>query len=565
MASNISSERSSESTERYAFGKPLSKKYIFGVTNKIGDPKENAKTNYDYVDQVNRLKKIRDENERSKDAEELAKPKEIAKTAVRAELEVKQREHVEVEARTIAILETQLALMNKIVEDTKASLREVYAKQMKEEVYAQYEKTAAAHKEEVRSELAKALTAEMKAQYAAQARNEVTKQRDEELRSGSIRLKGTLKSEVESKLIDELSPEVKIMLRAELIEPVKQELRKELKAEVYAEREKISTDCEKETRLRLMHELIPAIESKTKKELRDHIRREVQEEMREEVRAKVTESVYDDPTDHNILYQDNDHYDDRYDSREHRYQDDSHYDNDDQNDDYNDYEEPRYCQRDQHSRERHRDNRSRSPKRLNRDEQPSYHPSWFQHNEDLSFHCEKGDETDHVDEVREAAPPSSALSSAFRGIKRSRFEQEYDEDGYWGRSPKRTRISGYGGEEEDGESGEGREEFDTRGSSKEDAIDLVDSESESEAIVPKVAAPVTRSGPFQQDSDDEGYAQTESFLLGVLSQHHASTGQDAQVKESVGWEELPDYESEGEFDGEKTLVAGGEGLKNGEK
>lgn len=540
----------------------MSKKYVFGVTNNIGDSKENAKTNYDYVDQVNRLKKIRDENERSKDAEELAKPKEIAKTAVRAELEVKQREHVEAEARTIAILETQSALMNKIVEDTKASLREVYAKQMKEEVYAQYLKTAAAHKEEVKSELVKELTAEMKASLKAQyaVQNEVTKQRDEELRSESITLKATLKSEVESKLIDELSPEVKIMLRAGLVEPVKQELRKELKAEVYAE-------CEKETRLRLMHELIPAIEAKTKKELRDQMRREVQEERREEVRAKVTESVYDDPTDPDILYQNYDYYDDRYDAREHRYQDDSHYDNDDhryQNDDYNDYEEPRYRQRDQHSRERHRDNRSRSPKRLNRDEQPSYHPSRFQHNEDLSLHCEMGDKTDLVDEVQEEAPPSSA----FRGVKRSRFEQEYDEDDYWGRNPKRARISGYRGEEEDGESGEsgeGGEGFDTRGSSKEDAIDLVDSESESEAIAPKVAAPVTRSGPFQQDSDDEGYAQTDSFFLGVSSQHHASTGQDAQVKESVGWEELPDYESEGEFDGEKTLVAGWEGLKTVEK
>lgn len=467
--------------------------------------KEHAKPNYDYLDQVNHLKNIRAENQRSKDAEELAKPKEIAKNAVRAQLEAKQREHVEVEARTMSILETQTVLMSKIVEDTKASLREVYAKQMKEEIYAQYDKMAAAHKEEVKSELVKKLTPEIKAslqaQYALQAKDEAIKQLDEELRSESIKLRATLKSEIESKLIEELSPEVNTILRAELTESVK-------------------------------------------KELRDQLREGLEEEMREEARA----------------------------NREHHYQDDDHYDNENhqyQNDDYDDNEEHRY---------RHRENRSSSPNRLNRDEQPTYHPSRFYHDEDLSILDEQGNKTDHVDEVQEEAPSSSAL----RGVKRSRYEQEYDEDDFWGRSPKKARISGYGGEEEDGGSGEEAEESmeeagesedeaeeggedtwekgrggsDTRGSSKEDAIDLVDSEPETEAIAPKVVAPVARSGPFLEDSDDEGFAETERLLLDMLGPRDASTGQDAQVTSSVGGEELPDYESEGEFDGEKTLVAG---------
>lgn len=557
MANNTSSERSVENAEQmYAFGK-LTKKYVFGVTNSVGDPKDNAKTNYDYLDQVNRLKKIRDENERSKDAEELARPKEIAKNALRAELQVKQREHVEVEARTMAIVDMQTALMKKIIEDTKESLREVYAKQMKEEIYAQYDKTAAAHKEEVKSELVKQLTAEMKAslkaQYAAQVKDEVTKQRNEELRSESIRLKATLRSEVESKLIEELSPGVKTMLRAELVEPVKEELRKEFRAEVYADHDKVAIDHEMETRARLMHELTSTVEST--------MRKQPLEEMEGEVHAKVTDSVYDGPTDRDLRYQNNDHYDDQYDNRRYRYRDDDHQDNEDhryQNDDYDDYEERRYRQRDQHGRDHHHDDRSRSrsPMRLNRDEQPSYHPS-RPHDEDLFLPGEPGDETDHVDETQEEAPPSST----FQGVKRSRFEQEYDEDDYWGRSPKRARISGYGGEEEETEE-EGSGGFDTRGSSKEDAIDLDDSESGSEAIGPKVAPTNTRSGPFLEDSDDERYAETESFFSGMLAPHPASSGQDAQVNRSVGWDEDPDYDSDGEFDVGKTLVAGGEGVKS---
>lgn len=559
MANNTSGERSVEIAEQmYAFGRPT-KKYVFGVTNSVGDSKENVKTNYDYLDQVNRLKKIRDENERSKDAEELARPKEIAKNALRAELQVKQREHVEVEARTMAILDMQTALMKKIVEDTKESLREVYAKQMKEEIYAQYDKTAAAHKEEVKSELVKQLTAEMKAslkvQYAAQVKDEVIKQRDEELRSESIRLKVALRSEVESKLIEELSPGVKTMLRAELAEPVKEELRKELRAELYADRDKVAIDYEMETRTRLMHEPTPTVESTMEKQLL--------EEMEGEVRAKFTDSVYDGPTDRDLRYQKNDHYDDQYDNGGYRYRDDDHQDNEHhryQNDDYDLYEERRYRQRDQHGRDHHHDDRSRSrsPMRLNRNEQPSYHPSRL-HDEDLFLPGEPGDETDHVDEMYEDAPPSST----FQGVKRSRFEQEYDEDDYWGRSPKRARISGYGGEEETEEEGSGG--FDTRGSSKEDAIDLDDSESGSEAIGPKFASTNTRNGPFLDDSDDERYAETESFFSGMLAPHPASSGQDAQVNRSAGWDEDPDHDSEGELDVEKTLVAGGEGLKSVEE
>ncbi|MCJ1466385.1 hypothetical protein MMC07_005004 [Pseudocyphellaria aurata] len=53
----------------------------------------------------------------------------------------------------MAILATQTALMAKILEDTKASLRQVFAEQIKEEIYAEYDKTAAAHREEIRAEL----------------------------------------------------------------------------------------------------------------------------------------------------------------------------------------------------------------------------------------------------------------------------------------------------------------------------------------------------------------------------------------------------------------------------
>lgn len=753
----------------------------------FAESKENSKFNYDYLDQVNRLKMIRHENQRSRYAEEFTKPKEIAKIAIRAELEVKQREHVEVEARTIAILELQTALMNKIVEDTRESLREVHAKQIKDEIYAQYNKTAAAHKEEVKSELVKQLTPEimalLKAQYAAEANFQVDKQRDEELRSESIRPSPTLEREVELKLMEELIPEVKATLRAELTEPIKQELRKELRAEVYADRENVAIDCEIETRPRLMPELIPTVEATMRRELQDQTREETRADLTEiqtqfeldqkrrlisdsqpSIGAKLSQrltanltplikaelrdelldegalksdlledlklqieeflmtqythkfgragavrltpedqmqnelwtnleaalkndlfeeilpqivsilvehfsimlgqiigmklapdaqkthsdemncletdkSVYDGPTDCDLRYHVNDHYDDQYDNGAHRYQGDDHDDSEDhdfQAGDYGDSEEHRHCQQVQDSPNRDCDDRFRSSNRPNRDEQPSYQLSQVYQDEDLSYSGKESDKSDHVDEVQDEAPPSSASrgvkrsrieeeydeddyrgrnlkrerissyggeedlsipgeqcdetdqvdevqeetprSIASPGVKRSRIKQEYDEDDYWGHFPTKARISVYGGEAEDRDSGEemgetGRE-ADTRGSSKEDAIDLADSESESEseseAIAPKVAIPVTRRGPFLDDSDDEGNLQDESMLLGMLAAHPASTGQDteqdteqdAQAKSSVGWEEFSDDESGGNFDVEKALVAGGEGAQN---
>ena len=69
--------------------------------------------------------------------------------------------------------------MNRIVEEAKTSLRVYYAEQMRQEIYAEYAKTAAAHKEEVKAELIRQLTPEIvasvKAQYEAQARGGVTK------------------------------------------------------------------------------------------------------------------------------------------------------------------------------------------------------------------------------------------------------------------------------------------------------------------------------------------------------------------------------------------------------
>lgn len=125
--------------------------------------------NYGYLDIISRLKMARDDNQKSKAAEELAKPKEMAKSLIRARLEVKQHEYIEVKAREI-----------RIAEETKASLREEYATQIKEEKYSQYDKISAAHMEEEKLELIKQLTrkikASLKARYPAQAKDEVTEQ-----------------------------------------------------------------------------------------------------------------------------------------------------------------------------------------------------------------------------------------------------------------------------------------------------------------------------------------------------------------------------------------------------
>lgn len=354
---------------------------------------------------------------------------------------MEHREHVDVEARTLSILETQTALLSKIVDDTKESLREVYTRQMKEEIYAQFDKTAEAHREAVKLELIKQLTPEikasLKAQYTVQAKVEVIKQLNEQLHSEFTRLTATLKSEVQSKLVEELSPKVKAMLRAELTEPVKKELRQELKAEVYTNRE--NDDCDE-----------------------------------------------NEGHQHSHLHQ--------------------------------------------HSRDHDSDDSSLSPKRVNYDEEPSYHPSRLNDDKNLFFAHKQGDETVHVNMQQNAAPSSSAT----RGLKRPRFEQEDDEDAYWARGPKRLRNSinewekenrigeGETGEETGEEMGDGTGEetgeqgiwgWDTRGSSKENAIELVDSDSDSEAIATMTAVPVSWSVPFLEDSDDEfGYTQARAYL-----------------------------------------------------
>ena len=149
----------------------------------VAKSKESANSIFDYSSQMACLQEARDDNQRSKEAQKLAEKKERAKSAARASLEVKQREHVEVAARALSFLDAQPALMDEIVEEAKRSLREYYTKQMREEVYAEYAKTATAHKEEAKAELIRQLTPEIvaslkaqyKAHYVAQAKDWVTK------------------------------------------------------------------------------------------------------------------------------------------------------------------------------------------------------------------------------------------------------------------------------------------------------------------------------------------------------------------------------------------------------
>lgn len=139
----------------------------------------NTGSNLDFSEHINYLKKAREENERSKDAQEIAEPKEIAKSLARAAFEAKQHELVEEEARKIASSEAQTALMDK-TQKTTASPRNKYPTQTREKFYARHDKTAAAHKQEMKLELLKRsnpeIMAALSARYAVQAKDEVTKQ-----------------------------------------------------------------------------------------------------------------------------------------------------------------------------------------------------------------------------------------------------------------------------------------------------------------------------------------------------------------------------------------------------
>ena len=515
---------------------------------------------------------------------------QTAESTGRAEFDMNQPDHVEVEAPIMAILQTQAARINNILDETRKSIRELYSKRMKEEIYAEYEKVAAAHKEEVRVDLIQKLTPEikasLKAQYAIQAKDEAAAE--------LLRLRAALKTQIEFRLIEELRPDVVAKLRVELTEPVKEELRQELTAK------------------------------------------------RQD--AKPQDDEYNDNEEHRYRqqgqYRRDGHCDDRseYQDEEHRmcqqdqHGSDGHHDDhpEYQDDEYDDKKEHQILQQDQHSRDCHGEDHSRSLEQLNRDEQPIDYSSLFKHNEDLSFPSKQGNEvqqeappsfafrgvkrsrleqeydeddfrgrspkrarisgyrtgeeeldifgdgveeegissngseeenddncdtTDHVSEAqedKENIPPSSA----YQGIKRSRFEEESEEEDVWGRSPKRIRLSSFGEEEEEEEdewSGNGTEEeegakcdddaaeheeemegFNTRGYSKENPIDLVDSDSENEAILESAA----RWDPFLDVSSDQGYAPRQALPPDMLSRLPARTGQYAPAK-SDGTENLP--------------------------
>lgn len=541
---------------------------------------------------------------------------QMAESTVRAESDVNQPAHVEVEAPIMAILQTQAARINNILDDTRESIRELYSKRMKEEIYAEYEKAAAAHKEEVRADLIQKLTPEikasLKAQYAIQAKDEAAAE--------TSRLRAALKAQIEFRLIEELRPDVVAKLRVELTEPVKEELRQELTAK----RQNDEYDDNEEHRYRQQGQYHRDGHYDDHSEYQDEEHR---------IRHQDQHSCDGHRDDHS------EHQDDEYDDKEehqNRQQDqrsrDGHRDNRSgyQEDEYDDKEHHQNPQQDQHNRDCHREDHSRSPEQLNRDGQPLDYPSLSNHNEDLSFpgkqvneeqqeappsfafqgvkrsrleqeydeddfwgrspkrarisgyrageeelnifgdgveeeasssngseeeNDDNCDTTDHVSEAqedKENIPPSSA----YQGIKRSRFEEESEEEDVWGRSPKRMRLSSYGEEEEEEEdewSGNRTEEEEgakwdddaaeleeemkgsnTHGSSKENPIDLVDSDSENEAIL----EPAARWDPFLDVSNDQGYAPRQALPPDMLSRLPARMGQYAHA-ESDGTENFP--------------------------
>ncbi|MCJ1271687.1 Translation initiation factor eIF-2B subunit epsilon [Lobaria immixta] len=364
MSNNTSSERVIENTEQiYAFGKPMANKYVFGVTNTIGAP-------FVYNPEQSQSGSCQAEGKRSNYA--------LEENGVRVELEMNQRETVDAEARTAAILELQTSLMNKILEDTKESLREVYTKQIKEDVFAQYQDTAAAHKEEVRLQL-----------------------------------------------VEQLTPEVKAMLRVELMDPVKEELRQELKAEYH-------------------HDEDLSFPGKQGKET-DHIG-DVEDEASpsaasQGVKRSHVEQEYDEDDFRGLSPKR---------ARISGYGGEEDDEKESEDEDENEEE----------------DEGKRNDEEENEDEE-----------EGKGDDDEPGDRTAHVGEAQEKAP----TSPNFRSVKRSRIEEESEEENNWERGPKRARISSSGEEQESGEdAGEGWKGggFDTRGLSFEDPIDLDDSNDE---------------------------------------------------------------------------------------
>lgn len=353
MSNNTSSERVIENTEqRYAFGKPMANKYVFGVTNTIGAP-------FVYNPEQSPSGSCQAKGKRSDYA--------LEENGVRVELEMNQRETVDAEARTTAILELQTSLMNKILEDTKESLREVYAKQIKEDVFAQYQDTAAAHKEEVRLQL-----------------------------------------------VEQLTPEVKAMLRVELMDPVKEELRQELKAEYH-------------------HEEDLSFPGKQGKET-DHIG---------DVEDEASPSAASQGVKRSHLEQ-------QYDE-----------------DDFRGLSPKRarisgYGGEEDDEESEDEDENEEEDEGKGNDEE-----------EGKGDNDEPGDRTAQIGEAQEKAP----TSPNFRGVKRSRMGEESDEENNWVRDPKRARISSSGKEQESGEDTGERWKgagFDTHGSSFEDPIDLDD-------------------------------------------------------------------------------------------
>ncbi len=199
--------------------------------SKVSAPGETIKSNNGWL---SRLRSVLSDNKKSIAAENLAKPKEAAKTECRVQAVERQREYLAAEARISDIVDAQQSLMAKVVVDVQETIREEYSKQMKDEVGALHHETLAARKNELEAELTEQLKpkviADLEAQWEEPIKEELVQNFNAKLQNEFTKLQSSLRDEV----ISDLRPAVIAKLREELTEPVIAILKEELAEPIVA-------------------------------------------------------------------------------------------------------------------------------------------------------------------------------------------------------------------------------------------------------------------------------------------------------------------------------------------
>lgn len=254
------------------FGQPAKQviPYVFGEVNTIGTRISGS---------MKTLRSALDSNQATSKEEGLNGHKLSIKNEVRNRLNGEQRTQISAEARRIAMVGQHHKLLDKIYSETKSFICDEFGEQMKEEVYASFEDTKREVKEALIEELTPKITSELHEGLQQAIWRNYEKESAGHRAKMMTALKTELKPEVERRLEATLQPKIWRVRIAQLEVEVTKELREELRAKVVA-------DLQGELRGQVVAELRAELGGQVGADLRGELRGQVEAEMRQELQSE---------------------------------------------------------------------------------------------------------------------------------------------------------------------------------------------------------------------------------------------------------------------------------------